>query len=45
MKYAKGYWSAQHEVIYNLMLGYEKDDGHKHYVVCVDQNGKGIVKR
>ncbi len=40
-----GYWTADKKVIYNITVGYEKqDDGKKHYAVCVDTNGKGIVK-
>ncbi len=40
---AQGFWSAEQEVLYNVALDYEKDDGKKHYVVCVDTNGKGRV--
>lgn len=36
-----GYWSADKEILFNIMLGYGmKDDGKKHYVTCVDVNGK-----
>ena len=38
----KGYWSAKQTVIYNIakLYGNEKDIKGKHYVVCVDKNGK-----
>lgn len=39
-----GYWSAKQEIIYNVAEGYGRDDGQKYYVVCVNENGKGIVK-
>ena len=40
-----GYWMADQRVIYNLSIGIEhQDDGKKHYAVCVDTNGKGIIK-
>jgi len=40
----QGYWRANGGVIYNL-LSYritDESDGKKHYVLCVDKNGKGI---
>lgn len=40
----QGYWSGKGEVIYNLAQGYGDDNVKKHYVVCVDTNGKGIIK-
>ena len=41
----RGYWMADKRVVYNLSVGIEhQDDEKKHYVVCVDTNGKGIVK-
>ncbi len=40
-----GYWSANGGIIYNLLGMYaDKTDGKRHYVVCVDKNGKGIIK-
>ncbi len=43
---ALGYWTADQKVFYNLAIGYGmKADGKKHYAVCVDTNGKGIVRR
>ena len=41
---AQGFWSADQKVIYNIAQGYKDNDKQKHYVVCVDKNGKGIVK-
>ena len=42
---ALGYWTADKKITYNLAIGYEdQDDGKKHYAVCVDTNGKGIIK-
>ena len=39
----QGYWSNKGEVIYNLAKGYGDKIEQKHYVVCVDTNGKGII--
>ncbi len=41
---AQGFWSAEQRVIYNVAQGYRDNDGQEHYVVCVDMNGKGIVR-
>jgi hypothetical protein len=42
---AQGYWRADGGVIYNIAHGYtSQPDGKKHYVVCVDTNGKDIVR-
>jgi len=40
----QGFWSAEQKVIYNIAQGYDDNDGQKHYVVCVDTNGKGITQ-
>lgn len=40
-----GYWSDNKKVIYNLARGEgEAIFGKKHYVVCVETNGKGIIR-
>ena len=41
---AQGFWSADKKVLYNLTQGYGNEEAQKHYVVCVDTNGKGIDK-
>ena len=41
----QGFWSANKEVLYNVAQVYGSEGAQKHYVVCVDTNGKGIVKR
>ena len=40
----QGFWSANKKVLYNVAQGYGNEGAQKHYVVCVDTNGKGIVK-
>ena len=41
---AQGFWSANKGVLYNVAQVYGNEGAQKHYVVCVDTNGKGMVK-
>ncbi len=40
----RAYWSAKGKLLYNMDLGHQNHlPDAKHYVVCVNENGKGIV--
>ncbi len=42
----RAYWSAKGKLLYNMDVGHQSYlPDAKHYVVCVDKKGKGIVKR